>query len=95
MRIRLAAQRRLHKVGFCMSEYLFPFRLFIRVAHTGSFSRAGRELGISQSSASRIIAALERDLGALLLVRSTRAVALTPAGSTYLANIELLALMEN
>ncbi|HGM6569878.1 TPA: LysR family transcriptional regulator [Pseudomonas aeruginosa] len=71
-----------------MSEYLFPFRLFIRVAHTGSFSRAGRELGISQSSASRIIAALERDLGALLLVRSTRAVALTPAGSTYLANIE-------
>lgn len=31
---------------------------------------------------------MERDLGALLLVRSTRAVALTPAGSTYLANIE-------
>ncbi|MCP1496938.1 DNA-binding transcriptional LysR family regulator [Pseudomonas migulae] len=71
-----------------MSEYLFPFRLFIRVAYTGSFSRAGRELGISQSSASRIIAALERDLGAKLLVRSTRAVVLTPAGSTYLANIE-------
>lgn len=71
-----------------MSEYLFPFRLFVRVAYTGSFSRAGRELGISQSSASRIIAALEHDLGAKLLVRTTRAVVLTPAGETYLANIE-------
>lgn len=73
-----------------MNEYLFPFRLFVRVAYAGSFSRASRELGISQSSASRIIASLERDLGAMLLVRTTRAVALTPAGATYLANIEPL-----
>lgn len=71
-----------------MNEYLFPFRLFVRVAHTGSFSRASKELGISQSSASRIIAALERDLGVMLLVRTTRAMALTPAGASYLANIE-------
>ncbi|WP_417663408.1 LysR family transcriptional regulator [Pseudomonas sp.] len=71
-----------------MSEYLFPFRLFVRVAYTGSFSQAGRELGISQSSASRIIAALERDLGSMLLVRSTRAVVLTPVGEIYLANLE-------
>lgn len=71
-----------------MNEYLFPFRLFVRVAHTGSFSRASRELGISQSSASRIIAALERDLGVMLLVRTTRAMALTPAGACYLSNIE-------
>lgn len=71
-----------------MNEYLFPFRLFVRVAYTGSFSRASRELGISQSSASRIIAALERDLGVMLLVRTTRAMALTPAGASYLADIE-------
>ncbi|MGY2337750.1 LysR family transcriptional regulator [Pseudomonas sp. URMO17WK12:I12] len=71
-----------------MNEYLFPFRLFVRVAYTGSFSRASRELGISQSSASRIIAALERDLGVMLLVRTTRAMALTPAGASYLADLE-------
>lgn len=71
-----------------MNEYLFPFRLFVRVAYTGSFSRASRELGISQSSASRIIAALERDLGVTLLVRTTRAMALTPAGASYLADLE-------
>ena len=36
-----------------MSDRLFGLRLFVRVAHTGSFSRAGREFGLSQPSASR------------------------------------------
>lgn len=71
-----------------MSEYLFPFRLFVRVAYAGSFSRAGRELGISQSSVSRIIAALEQDLGASLLSRTTREVILTDIGANYLETIE-------
>ena len=59
---------------FDMSDLLAPLRLFVRVARTGSFSRAGRELAISQPSASRIIAALEREVGAPLLTRTTRAV---------------------
>lgn len=78
-----------------MNDRLFALRLFTRVARTGSFSRAGREFGLSQPSASRIIAALERDVGAVLLTRTTRAVALTEAGTDYLARIEpLLAELE-
>jgi DNA-binding transcriptional LysR family regulator len=43
---------------------------------------------LSQPSASRLIAAFEREVGAKLFVRSTRAVALTEAGADYLARIE-------
>ena len=60
----------------------------MRVAHAGSFSRAGRELGLSQPSASRIIAGLEKEVGAALFSRSTRALALTEAGAEYLARVE-------
>jgi len=73
-----------------MSDRLFALRLFVRVARTGSFSRAGRESGLSQPSASRIIAELEREVGARLLVRTTRAVTLTEAGSDYLMRVEPL-----
>jgi DNA-binding transcriptional LysR family regulator len=73
-----------------MSDLLAALRLFVRVARSGSFSRAGRELGISQPSASRIIAALEREVGAPLLTRTTRAVVLTEAGSEYLTRVEPL-----
>ena len=73
-----------------MNDLLAPLRLFVRVARTGSFSRAGRELAISQPSASRIIAALEREVGAPLLTRTTRAVVLTEAGSEYLSRVEPL-----
>lgn len=71
-----------------MTDRLFALRVFLRAARTGNFSRAGRELGLSQSSVSRIVAELERDLGATLLARTTRAVSLTDAGTDYLARIE-------
>ncbi len=71
-----------------MNDRLTALNLFIRVARTGSFSSAGRDLGLSQPSASRVIAALERDIGAALFTRTTRAVTLTEAGSHYLARIE-------
>jgi DNA-binding transcriptional LysR family regulator len=71
-----------------MSDRLFALRLFARVARTGSFSAAGRELKIPQSSASRTIATLEQEIGVALLVRTTRAVTLTDAGSDFLARIE-------
>lgn len=78
-----------------MSDRLFALRLFARVAHSGSFSRAGREFGLSQPSASRIIAELEREIGAALFMRSTRAVTLTDKGTEYLARIEpILASLE-
>src|SRR6201996_1668107 len=71
-----------------MNDHLDALRLFVRVARRGSFSAAGRELGVPQSTASRTIAALERDIGASLLTRSTRAVALTDTGADLLARIE-------
>jgi DNA-binding transcriptional LysR family regulator len=71
-----------------MSDHLFALRLFVRVARKGSFSAAGRELGIPQSTASRTIAALERKIGASLLVRNTRAVTPTDAGADFLARLE-------
>jgi DNA-binding transcriptional LysR family regulator len=71
-----------------MSDRLFALRLFARVARLGSFSAAGRELDIPQSTASRTIATLEREIGVALFVRTTRAVTLSDAGSDYLARIE-------
>src|ERR1700729_3218086 len=78
-----------------MNDRLFALRLFTRVARVGSFSAAGRELGLSQPSASRILAVLEREIGVALLTRTTRAVTLTEAGADYLARIEpILAALE-
>src|SRR5258708_14616849 len=71
-----------------MSDRLFALRLFARVARKGSFSAAGRELNIPQSTASRTIATLERQIGVVLFVRTTRAVTLTDAGTDFLARVE-------
>ena len=67
----------------------------MRVARTGSFTAAGKEVGLSQPSVSRIVSKLEQDLGAILLARSTHAVKLTDAGTEYLARVDpLLAALE-
>jgi len=73
-----------------MTDRLLALRTFVRTAHSGSFSRAGRDLGLSQPSISRILAQLEAEVGARLLVRTTRAVTLTEAGADYLARVEPL-----
>ncbi|GHG99112.1 LysR family transcriptional regulator [Streptomyces lanatus] len=51
-------------------------RTFVAVARCASFSRAARELGYTQSAVSQHIAALESDLGAVLLHRRP----VTPTG---------------
>ena len=73
-----------------MTDRLLALRAYVRTAHSGSFSRAGRELGLSQPSVSRILAGLEKEVGAALLMRTTRRVTLTDAGADYLARIEPL-----
>ena len=73
-----------------MNDKLLALRLFVRVVRTGSFSAAARELDLSQPSVSRIIAALEKDVGAALVTRTTRAVTLTDAGEDYLARVEAI-----
>lgn len=61
-------------------DRLSALRLFVRTVETSSFSRAGRDVGLSQPAASRAIAALEVDLGARLLMRTTRRLSVTEAG---------------
>lgn len=56
---------------------------FVAVAHTGSFKAAAVRLGRDGSVVSRRIAQLERKLGVKLLLRTTRTVTLTEAGSFY------------
>src|SRR6201996_6781584 len=73
-----------------MNDRFYSLQLFARVARTGSFSIAGRELGLSQPTASRIVAALEKQVGAALFTRTTRAVTLTEAGADYLARVEAI-----
>ncbi|MBO9546161.1 MAG: LysR family transcriptional regulator [Caulobacter sp.] len=58
--------------------------VFARVADSGSFSRAARELGLSQPSVSRIVGELETRLGVKLLLRTTRRVTPTDAGLAFL-----------
>ena len=60
---------------------------FITVADLGGFAPAARKLGLSPSGVTRLIAALEERLGARLLQRTTRSVALTDAGARYLERV--------
>src|SRR6201992_3403491 len=57
---------------------------FVAVADLQGFAPAARKLGLSPSGLTRLIAALEERLGARLLQRTTRSVALTDAGARYL-----------
>jgi len=56
---------------------------FVSIVETGSFSLAAEELYISQSSLSKQIIALEKELGIKLFDRSKRKVALTEAGKMF------------
>jgi len=56
---------------------------FLRVVEAGSFTAAAKALSLPTSSVSRSVAKLERDLGIVLLERTTRSLALTDAGRTY------------
>jgi len=59
-------------------------RAFVRVAETGSFTRAGQLTGASQSAVSLKIKKLEGRLGNALLSRSPRSVRLTSFGARFL-----------
>ena len=59
------------------------FRLFVRVVETGSFSRAAADLGVTQPTVTRQVAALEQRLGVRLVNRNTRRLSVTDAGRVY------------
>ena len=58
-------------------------RLFTRVVELGSFSAAAREEDISQPTMSKIVAALERNLGVRLLERTTTSLMPTEEGKRF------------
>lgn len=63
---------------------------FLSIVDTGSFSAAADEYYISQSSISKMIISLEKELGVLLFDRGRRRVSLTEAGSVFLEHARLL-----
>lgn len=58
--------------------------VFIEAARAGSLAAAARRLGVSPMAASRRLAALEAEVGARLVHRTTRALSLTPEGEAFL-----------
>lgn len=67
-----------------MSDRLKELTAFVRAAETGSFSKVAREFRVSQPSVSRMVASLETRIGLKLLLRTTRQVTPTDAGSVFL-----------
>ncbi|AKJ29074.1 LysR family transcriptional regulator [Caldimonas brevitalea] len=65
-------------------DKLHALSVFTKVVDTGSFSRAASALGLTSAALSRTLAGLEAELGARLLQRTTRRLALTVAGEIYL-----------
>jgi DNA-binding transcriptional LysR family regulator len=59
-------------------------RYFLQVAETLNFNRAAEKLNISQPVVTRVISQLEHEIGSKLFERTTRRVALTPAGAVLL-----------
>lgn len=66
-------------VGVDLNQML----VFVEVVRAGSFTGAGRALGMPKSSVSRTISSLEQRLGAQLLQRTTRKLRLTDVGEDY------------
>ncbi|TKC16808.1 LysR family transcriptional regulator [Robertmurraya kyonggiensis] len=62
----------------CMT--LFQFEVFLKVVDAGSFTRAGEQIGLSQSAVSQAVAALESELNVKLLNRNRNGVSLTEVG---------------
>jgi DNA-binding transcriptional LysR family regulator len=79
-----------------MNDRLQELTVFVRVGETGSFTRAARDMNLSQPSVSRIVGELEARLGVKLLLRTTRRLSLTAAGEKFLERARgILAELDN
>lgn len=70
-----------------MIDYLRHIAVFSRVAEEGSFTQAARSLGLAPSRVSESVSKLEHYVGATLLNRTTRKIALTSEGRRLYAHI--------
>jgi DNA-binding transcriptional LysR family regulator len=66
-------------------DRLEAMTILLRVVDGGSFSAAGRAMGMPLATVSRKVGELEAHLGVRLLTRTTRKVAMTDAGAAYVA----------
>ena len=67
-------------------DKLLAMKVFIRVVDSGSFVKAADMLQLPPPNVSRVVQALELDLGVKLLNRTTRRVGLTEDGALYYAS---------
>src|SRR6202030_3793532 len=68
-------------------DRIHAMQAFVAVADLQGFAPAARKLALSPSAVTRLVAALEEHLGARLLQRTTRNVALTDVGARYLERV--------
>jgi DNA-binding transcriptional LysR family regulator len=68
-------------------DRLSALTVFRRVAELSGFSAAARDLGLSNAAVSKMIRDLEADLGAALIIRTTRSLRLTDVGANYFQRI--------
>ena len=68
-------------------DRLHSMRVFSRVIERGSFAGAARALNLSPAVVTRLVADLEEHLGARLINRTTRRLALTDTGEIYLERV--------
>ncbi|MGA7816463.1 LysR family transcriptional regulator, partial [Caballeronia sp.] len=73
-----------------MNVTLRQLRVFIEVARLQSFSRAGDEIGLTQSAVSRCVRELEAEIGLKLIDRTTRDVQLTDVGANLIGSVSRL-----
>src|SRR6202012_5145532 len=73
-----------------MNVTLRQLRVFIEVARLQSFSRAGDEIGLTQSAVSRWVRELEGEIGLKLIDRTTREVQLTDVGGNLVSSVSRL-----
>jgi DNA-binding transcriptional LysR family regulator len=66
-----------------MDDYLNDMALFVEVVKAKGFRHAAEAVGIPNSTLSRRISALEKNIGLRLLHRTTRRIELTEAGQLY------------
>ena len=62
-------------------------KTILRVQAQGSLAGAARSLDVDPSSVSRVVASVEADLGIRLFQRTTRSLAVTEEGQTYLQRL--------
>ncbi|MDM0033560.1 LysR substrate-binding domain-containing protein [Variovorax sp. J22P271] len=64
-------------------DQLLALRVFVRIAESGTFSKAADSMNIPRPTVTKLVQDLERHLATKLLHRTTRRVSVTPEGAAY------------